>query len=426
MLHAHSHNTIRAPVPPEQEPAATSPPRDIARRISLHSCVAALIVADFIAFALAGSLAPLGLAEFGSIGLSVEDWRVEAIICAACSHLIWARLFGVYRVKSILRRSYALRRLPFSVMATFMFLLVIVVAGKSAQNYSRLWLFCWAGLSYALIVAIRLAFFELISRAMKKGACVERALSVGMFCDPIAENEIELHTRNEVRVIERMSLRDIADVASLAGWITRDEIDRIYISAPWEHVPIILQKLHLLRHLSARVYVLPSSPSFGPLITEVSSLGERPSFCALKEPILGWSLWLKRVEDIVVASSALLALSPVLALVALMIRLESPGPIFFRQVRTGFNGRTFELWKFRSMYADRTDHHAQTQTSRDDPRVTRVGRIIRRASIDELPQLINVIEGAMSLIGPRPHALATRAEGRDSMSSLIIMLFGTG
>ena len=414
MLQSPSNEITASPAAPgEQETGAALPSRKTAARISLHSCVAALMVLDFLAFALAGSLAALGPPEFQLISLNFEDWRVQAIIFAACSHLIWARLFGLYRVKSILRRSHALRRLPLSIIATFCLLLVIAVAGKSAQNYSRIWFFCWAGLSFALILAICLIFFEILSRAMKNGGCVERALSVGMFCDPIAENEIERHTGSEVRVIERLSLHDIADIASLAGWITRDEIDRIYLATPWEHIPMMLHRLHLLRHLSARVYVVPSSPSLGPLIAKVTNLGERPSFCALMEPIPGWGLWFKRVEDLVLAGLTLLALSPVFALVALMIRLESPGPIFFRQVRTGFNGQTFELWKFRSMYADMTDHHAQTQTSRNDPRVTYVGRIIRRTSIDELPQLINVIQGAMSLIGPRPHALATRAEGRE-------------
>ena len=415
MLRTPSHKFASSTAAPsEQQTRATWPTSKARGRISLQSCAAALIIAESLAFAVAGiAAAALGAHEFRWSALNVEDWQAHAMIFAACSHLIWARLFGVYRTKSILRPSHALRRLPLSVLTTFMVLLVIVVASKSAETYSRLWCFSWASLTFALIAATRLAFFNLISRAMENGACVERALSVGMFGDPIAENEIERHTRNEVRVIERVSLSNLADVASLADWITRDEIDQIYLATPWEHIPMVLQKLHLLQHLSARVYVLPSTPSLGPLIAKVSTLGARPSFCAIEEPIPGWSLWFKRLEDIVLASSALLVLSPLLVLVAVAIRLDSRGPIFFRQVRTGFNGRTFELWKFRSMYAEMTDHHAETQTSRHDPRVTNVGRIIRRTSIDELPQLINVIQGTMSLIGPRPHALATKAEGRE-------------
>jgi exopolysaccharide biosynthesis polyprenyl glycosylphosphotransferase len=127
----------------------------------------------------------------------------------------------------------------------------------------------------------------------------------------------------------------------------------------------------------------------------------------------GWSLWFKRAEDLTIAVLALLVLSPALALIALAIRIDSPGPIFFRQVRIGFNGRTFRLRKFRSMFVEMTDHHAQTQTRKGDPRVTCVGRFIRSTSLDELPQLLNVIEGSMSIVGPRPHALATQTGGRN-------------
>jgi len=104
--------------------------------------------------------------------------------------------------------------------------------------------------------------------------------------------------------------------------------------------------------------------------------------------------------------------SPVMILVTLAIMLESRGPVLFQQRRKGFNGGVFTLLKFRSMYHRHTDPHAARQTCRDDARVTWVGRLLRRWSIDELPQLFNVLEGSMSIVGPRPHALSTSAEGR--------------
>jgi len=112
----------------------------------------------------------------------------------------------------------------------------------------------------------------------------------------------------------------------------------------------------------------------------------------------------KRCEDVAIASLCLVLASPMMILTALAIKLESPGPVLFRQNRKGLNGRQFKLLKFRSMYREHTDPHAARQTCRDDARVTRVGRFIRRWSIDELPQLFNVIEGSMSIVGPRPHA----------------------
>jgi exopolysaccharide biosynthesis polyprenyl glycosylphosphotransferase len=119
---------------------------------------------------------------------------------------------------------------------------------------------------------------------------------------------------------------------------------------------------------------------------------------------------IKTVEDYLLASLALLLLSPLLILVAVAIKLDSPGPVFFMQPRLGFNNRRFEIYKFRSMYHCEVPEHRVRQASKGDPRVTRVGRFIRRTSIDELPQLLNVLNGTMSLVGPRPHALSHNEE----------------
>jgi lipopolysaccharide/colanic/teichoic acid biosynthesis glycosyltransferase len=122
-----------------------------------------------------------------------------------------------------------------------------------------------------------------------------------------------------------------------------------------------------------------------------------------------WNAAKKIGFDYVFGVFALVALSPVLALVALAIALDSKGPILFRQPRLGFNNRIFLCYKFRSMYHDMADLKADRQTTRDDPRITRVGKWIRKFSLDELPQLLNVLNGSMSLVGPRPHAPNTKA-----------------
>jgi lipopolysaccharide/colanic/teichoic acid biosynthesis glycosyltransferase len=117
----------------------------------------------------------------------------------------------------------------------------------------------------------------------------------------------------------------------------------------------------------------------------------------------------KRALDLVVSIVALVVLSPLLLLVALLIRLESPGPALFRQMRVGQGNRQFRIYKFRSMHIESSDADGHQSTARADARITKVGRIIRRTSIDELPQLLNVIRGEMSMVGPRPHALGSTA-----------------
>ena len=126
----------------------------------------------------------------------------------------------------------------------------------------------------------------------------------------------------------------------------------------------------------------------------------------------------KRVLDVLVASGALVLLAPSMALVALAVRLDSRGPVLFRQQRAGLGGRSFALIKFRTMRADVADPDGARQTAKDDPRLTPIGRFLRRTSMDELPQLLNVLRGEMSLVGPRPHAWGSRA-GRQRFEEVI-------
>ena len=137
----------------------------------------------------------------------------------------------------------------------------------------------------------------------------------------------------------------------------------------------------------------------------LGSFHELPMFEVVQRPISGWSSLLKKAEDLVLSLTALILLSPLLALVAIAIKLDSPGPVFFKQPRLGFNNRPFSIYKFRSMYHEDIPEKRVQQATKEDPRITRIGRIIRRTSIDELPQLLNVLNGTMSLVGPRPHAL---------------------
>lgn len=128
-------------------------------------------------------------------------------------------------------------------------------------------------------------------------------------------------------------------------------------------------------------------------------------------PALGMQLFFKRVMDVVFSLGALLTLAPALLLIALAIKLSSGGPALFRQTREGLNGKPIEIYKFRSMYIDRCDISGVAQTISDDPRITPIGRFLRRTSLDELPQLLNILKGDMSLIGPRPHAFGMLAGG---------------
>ena len=239
-----------------------------------------------------------------------------------------------------------------------------------------------------------------------------------MFRDPLLASELAQVTQEMTCVLQGPRLDDLKELMALSDEIASAEIDQVQILTPWEHAPVVMQNVNILRHLSAEVVVLAYDPQVVQNLAgdEAGLGGSRGCYIALRAvepPITGWNLWLKRKEDIVIAALVLFLISPLLLLVALLIRLDSKGPVFFRQRRVGFNGSLFEILKFRTMYVDQTDHDAVRQTGRGDSRVTRVGRVLRRTSLDELPQFINVLQGSMSIVGPRPHALQTRAEGKS-------------
>jgi exopolysaccharide biosynthesis polyprenyl glycosylphosphotransferase len=144
------------------------------------------------------------------------------------------------------------------------------------------------------------------------------------------------------------------------------------------------------------------------LTSEIAGLGDITTMQMLRPPLSDIDIFIKRLFDALAALFGLIVLSPLLLLVALAIKLDTRGPVFYRQERHGYNNRPITVLKFRSMFAT-DDDTVFVQTSKNDPRVTRVGRLIRRTSIDELPQLFNVLQGEMSIVGPRPHATAHNA-----------------
>jgi len=167
-----------------------------------------------------------------------------------------------------------------------------------------------------------------------------------------------------------------------------------------------------LRPCIQEVYLAAELIAEAPETAQVRAFGSTPLMLVREPPIRGWPRLAKLAMDQVGALMLLTALSGVLLAVAIAIRLETPGPLMFRQLRVGYNNKLFYMYKFRSMHDGATDRMAKQQTVRGDMRVTRVGRVIRRLSLDELPQLLNVLRGEMSLVGPRPHAPGTSVSGQ--------------
>ncbi len=188
-------------------------------------------------------------------------------------------------------------------------------------------------------------------------------------------------------------------------------VDKVLVALPMSAEDRILHLLSRLRHLPVDVALVPEF--IGVRVDKQVIRDAHPPFLNLsRRPQSGLDRVVKRSFDMAAAAAALIVLSPLLLSSALAIKISSPGPVFFRQPRLGFNNRKFDVLKFRSMYSDCADLEARQQTQRNDARITRVGALLRKTSIDELPQLINVLKGDMSLVGPRPHALGMQVGNR--------------
>jgi Undecaprenyl-phosphate glucose phosphotransferase len=208
---------------------------------------------------------------------------------------------------------------------------------------------------------------------------------------------------DRVRKMNVEGLPLIGDLQKLCELARQGELDQVLISGAKFSPKRLEQIVEGLSEVCVDVSLIPPQAIELASKYRVNLLGTVPVLTLWQRPFRDMNQIVKRGEDLVLSSLAVVFLSPVLLVAALLVRLSSPGPIMFVQPRVGFNNETIRVFKFRTMYTDMTDLGARQTTTRDDPRVTPVGRILRRFSIDELPQLLNVVQGSMSLVGPRPH-----------------------
>jgi putative colanic acid biosysnthesis UDP-glucose lipid carrier transferase len=220
---------------------------------------------------------------------------------------------------------------------------------------------------------------------------------------------------SDISIIECIEISDGADSKTFSNVMNRvmslsreHSIDTIIVALPWSRSDEIKAALTALRQQALPVILLPDV-QVSQFISQPSiSFSDLPAYVIKRQALSPAEQLNKRILDVVVATLALVILAPIFGLAALLIKLDSPGPVFFHQRRSGFNNRDFQILKFRTMHV-MEDGGQVRQASRKDARVTRVGAFLRRSSIDEIPQLINVLRGEMSLVGPRPHAVSHNA-----------------
>ncbi|NDV86923.1 undecaprenyl-phosphate glucose phosphotransferase [Aurantimonas aggregata] len=304
--------------------------------------------------------------------------------------------------------------------------------------HSRVWLGTWLVAGCGTLFVGRFVLRAKIRRWARNGRMERRAVVVGG--GKGAEDLIrglESQQDSDIRICGIFDDRDdarsppivagypkLGNIRELVEFARLARIDMLIVTLPLsaeqrllsllKHLWVLPLDIRLSAH-SAQLRFRPRTYSF---------VGDIPLIDVFDQPLADWDRVGKRVFDVILASLALVALSPVMLVTALAIRLDSRGPVLFRQKRHGFNNQIVEIYKFRSLFHEMSDPLARQIVTRDDKRVTRVGRFIRKTSIDELPQLFNVLRGELSLVGPRPHAVHAISSRNETFVQIVDGYFG--
>ena len=317
-----------------------------------------------------------------------------------------------------------------STVVTWFWVVVILIfmafLGKSTADYSRAAILTWFVLTPVMLALMRVTL-RLVLNSLRSNGRNTRTLAVagktklgqqvvakvqntpwlglefiGFFDDRLAERECR-HAANDAQGIGRFD-----ELVELAR---EGKVDYIYITLPMKAENRIVELVNSLSDTTASVYLVPNFFVFDLLHGKMTSLDGIPVLSLHESPFYGVDGWVKRLEDIVVASLILLLIAMPMAIIALGVKLTSPGPALFKQRRYGLNGAVVEVWKFRSMTVCE-DGDKVVQAQKGDMRITPFGAFLRKTSLDELPQFFNVLQGTMSVVGPRPHAVSHNEQYR--------------
>lgn len=382
------------------------------------------IAADMVGFCdvsaiVAGGLIPAVIYAVSG-GLAV-DWLKHLQACLVSALIVYGclRHYDMYDTSRMHEFPIKPFHLASSLAIAFLAVLGLGLPFVPRQMHLWIWYAAWFAMSYTLLLNVRYFAQRYLTAKTQEGVFDAR---VAVYGSGVVARRVEEHLSDPRLAVRFAGLFDDRhepsrldkDAPGIAGSLQdlikasrRGDIDRIIIALPQtadartqqiarrlEHLPV---SLHVVTHMASDL--IEAGPAHN-----VSNLGSVGLIDVKSKPLADWARVVKSVEDYVLSALLLVALLPVMSLIALAVKLDSKGPAIFRQRRRGMNHQVFEVLKFRTMHV-LEDGADIRQATRDDPRVTRVGRILRCMSLDELPQLVNVLRGEMSLVGPRPHAL---------------------
>lgn len=385
--------------------------------ISLNVMSPLVAIFDFVWIVALGVTVGLLYDQMAFGGNSIAQNHLGSAIAVAALYLGFAHAAALYRGPNLLRVRWQVEHATLVWLVAFVCLASIAFLLKTGAAFSRgemLLFFACGALTTAtmrLIVA-RVCRFVLASGALKS----TRVILVGLADELAANGALSVLEKYGYAVISVFPLptdenptsgRDAlkAYLRQVTHYVRDMNIDEIIVAIPWRSTELLREVENELRVLPIPVTLVPDTIAGQVLDHPLAELGPTKAVQLQRPPLNGFQRNLKQGIDRILAATSLVLLMPFLAVIIAAIRMESPGPALFLQTRVGFNGRPFKIFKFRTM-STLEDGPVIVQATKNDSRITHLGALLRKLSIDELPQLINVLRGDMSLVGPRPHALA--------------------
>ena len=388
-----------------------------ATSFSSHAIPYILTIADGLVILLSSLVGGIGYQSLAGNEIPSTGAYLAVGLLTSLIHILQMNGKGYYDFPDSAKPRVEINDILFCWCATGLLLALLAFLFKIGVDYSRGSFLTFCFVAPFGLLAIRKVTKIALTEAVSRGAIGRRdAVLIGDF-DEISSLEprdlLSLFGAAEINRFllsrdgdqsERLSA-DSQIIKSAANFVRRNNCREILLALPWNDTDRIDFVREQIKTLPVASRLLPDM-RVRSLSNFTSSARQRVLAIEIQRaPLTGTQRLVKRVMDVVLASLALVFFLPIMTLTAIAIKLDSPGPVIFRQNRNGFNGRQFVIFKFRTMMVQENGP-AVLQATRDDPRVTSIGQLLRSASIDELPQLLNVLKGDMSLIGPRPHAIA--------------------
>ena len=414
-----------------QKPVQLSPLAQLVAAQHIAPAFSPIVVAGIVRLAEFTLIALIGIATyFGYVysAYGVFDWYyIATAFGVATLAMIAFQAADIYQIHAFRNPVSQCARLTVAWSIVFLVVVTLAFFAQLGGMYSRLWLASFYAIGLFTLYAVRVALYGKVRRWTREGRLDRRAVVVGggepgenlvIALEGQSDSDVRLVGVFDDRGDDRAptacaGLHKLGSVDDLVEFARRTRVDLVIFSLPISAEGRILQMLKKLWVLPVDIRLSAHTNKLRFRPRSYSYIGAVPVLDVFDRPIADWDVVMKSMFDRVIGTLALLALSPVMLLTALAIKLDSRGPVLFRQKRYGFNNELIEVYKFRSMYVEQSDATAAKLVTKGDPRVTRVGRFIRKTSLDELPQLFNVVfKGNLSLVGPRPHAVHAKAVDR--------------